>query len=271
MSRNAPGTRIPGYCLWKTRNVGYVRLDGRRKVLPGPYGSPESRAAYDVLIAAWTGNGRSLAGTSPVLAAALAKAHESTDVRPAPAPIPTTSYTVVEFVRDFMNHAKIRYAKHRDCDHFKEALRPVLKRFADLPLAEFGPKRLRECREVFVGMGLCRREVNRRVRRIQKAVAWAVSDERCPGEVSHRLIALEPLRRGEVEVRESIPVQPVEVALVDATLPHLLPEIAAMVLVQKYTGARSGEVVEMREGDIDRAGDVWVYKPRTHKTAWRGH
>jgi len=36
------------------------------------------------------------------------------------------------------------------------------------------------------------------------------------------------------------------------------------------TGARPGEICSMRIGDVDRTGDVWSYKPRTHKTAHKG-
>ena len=50
--------------------------------------------------------------------------------------------------------------------------------------------------------------------------------------------------------------------LVEATLPHLSPTVAAMVRVQRLTGMRPQEVVLMRAGDIDRADPAcWVYRP----------
>ena len=43
-----------------------------------------------------------------------------------------------------------------------------------------------------------------------------------------------------------------------------------MVEIQRLTGMRSGEVVQMRTGDLDRTGDVWVYEPAEHKTEHHG-
>jgi len=44
-----------------------------------------------------------------------------------------------------------------------------------------------------------------------------------------------------------------------------------MVQVQRYTGARPGEVCVMRTVDIDRSEEVWIYSPAAHKTAHHGH
>ena len=58
--------------------------------------------------------------------------------------------------------------------------------------------------------------------------------------------------------------------VVGATLPHLPAPIAAMVQVQRLTGARPAEVCILRPIDIDRSGPVWRYVPQTHKTKHRG-
>src|SRR2546430_10597149 len=50
------------------------------------------------------------------------------------------------------------------------------------------------------------------------------------------------LRVGRGKARESIPVVPVEVAVVEATLPHLPPIVADMIRVQLATGMRPGEL-----------------------------
>ena len=41
-------------------------------------------------------------------------------------------------------------------------------------------------------------------------------------------------------------------------------------MLQWHTGMRSGEVRIMRPIDIDRRGEVWVYRPSKHKNDWRG-
>ena len=42
-----------------------------------------------------------------------------------------------------------------------------------------------------------------------------------------------------------------------------------MVWFQRWTGTRPGEVCLLRPCDIDRTGEVWVYRPERHKLSWR--
>ncbi len=64
---------------------------------------------------------------------------------------------------------------------------------------------------------------------------------------------------------------PVPRGLVEETLPILHPMVADMVLLQLETGMRPGELVIMRAIDIDTVGQVWLYRPEEHKTAYLGH
>ncbi len=43
-----------------------------------------------------------------------------------------------------------------------------------------------------------------------------------------------------------------------------------MVRLERLTGARPGEIIQMRPMEINRSGDVWLYKPETHKTQHHG-
>jgi integrase len=43
-----------------------------------------------------------------------------------------------------------------------------------------------------------------------------------------------------------------------------------MVLFQWHTGCRPGEVCSIRADEIDKTGEVWLYKPTYHKLAYRG-
>ncbi len=45
-----PKSTYPTYCRHRRNNTGYVTIDGKQKFLTGPYGSAESRAAYDALV-----------------------------------------------------------------------------------------------------------------------------------------------------------------------------------------------------------------------------
>jgi len=78
------------------------------------------------------------------------------------------------------------------------------------------------------------------------------------------------LKHGRSDARESEPIMPVDDVVVEATLPHLSTTVAAMVRVQRLTGARPGEICAMRTADIDTSGPVWTYRPAQHKTQHHG-
>ena len=152
------------------------------------------------------------------------------------------------------------------------SLKPLRLLYGRTPAADFGPKRLKAVREHMVReQDLCRNVTNNRVNRVRRFFKWCAAEELVPPGVYHGLLAVDGLKCGRTEARETAPVKPVPDAHVEATLPHLGPQIAAMVQIQRLTGMRPGEVVQMRPGDIDRTGEVWVYRPEKHKNKWRGH
>ncbi len=59
-------------------------------------------------------------------------------------------------------------------------------------------------------------------------------------------------------------------AVVDATLPHLNRHVRGLIEFQRLTGCRPGEACALRLCDVDRAGAVWLYRPKLHKTAHKG-
>jgi integrase len=116
--------------------------------------------------------------------------------------------------------------------------------------------------------GWCRKVANRNVSRLKQVFKWAVGAELLPEEVWRRLLALEGLRKGRSQARETEKVRPVPDAQVDAVLPLLSPQVVAMIELQRLTGARSGELCTMRTCDVDTADKrVWVYRPPKHKTS----
>jgi integrase len=62
----------------------------------------------------------------------------------------------------------------------------------------------------------------------------------------------------------------VEDSIVDATLPVLPDIVADMVRLQRLTGARPAEVCMLRPCDVDRSGEIWLYRPESHKTEHHG-
>lgn len=90
---------------------------------------------------------------------------------------------------------------------------------------------------------------------------WAVSEELAPASVYQALCTVAGLKYGRTTARETQPVTPVDDHWVDATLPYLAPHVADMFRVQRLTGMRPGDVTLIRWQDIDRSGDIWVYRP----------
>jgi integrase len=52
-------------------------------------------------------------------------------------------------------------------------------------------------------------------------------------------------------------------------LPHLSPIVADMIRLQRLTGCRPEDVCHLRPCDVDTSGDVWLYRPGSHKTEHR--
>jgi integrase len=54
-------------------------------------------------------------------------------------------------------------------------------------------------------------------------------------------------------------------AIVERTIEHLCPTVAAMVRLQLASAMRPGELVVMRACDLNMSGAVWEYRPGSHK------
>jgi integrase len=246
-------------------------LGGRKDVLLGPHGTKESRVEYARVIAEWEAAGR----TIPHRAAA-------------------SDLTIHELILRFWLHVEKHYRRPdgsptSEIDSYRMSFKPLKRLYGDALAKEFGPLSLKAVREAMVSgswlteaekakrqeeghkLTWCRGLVNQRIGRIRRMFKWAVENEMIQAPVYQALMAVRGLVRGRSEARDTAPVKPVHPAWVEAVLPHLLPQVAAMVELQLTTGMRAGEVTIMRTIDIDTKGRIWLYKPTDHKTAWRGH
>jgi integrase len=118
--------------------------------------------------------------------------------------------------------------------------------------------------------GRSRSECNRRVSLIKRIMKWAVSEELVPPAVYQAVASVPGLQRGRTTARETVPVGPVDDAVVDATLPFLNRHVRGLVEFQRLTGCRPGEACSVRRSDIDTGGHLWLYRPHRHKNAYRG-
>ena len=151
------------------------------------------------------------------------------------------------------------------------ALRPLRELYGNTPANEFGPKSLKAVRQHMIDGGLSRGLINKRIGQIKRAFRWAVAEELVLSAVYHGLQAVVGLSFGRTSARETEPIRPVPDLHVAAVLPFLSPHVAGMIMVQRLSGMRPGEVTVMRPCDIDMTGDVWIYQPFDHKNRWRGH
>jgi integrase len=243
-----PRKRKPTYTLHKATGQARVRINGQDHYL-GEYGSAESRARYDDLIAEW-----------------LLRYGDTT----------RQTLTVDDLAILFIEDAEKHYRRPDgtptgSAENMRHALRPLVKQFGRVPIREFGPRVLKEFRDHLVAIGHCRTHINRKIGRVRQVFRWGVENEYCPVEVYQSLLTVTGIRPGRKGVRESEPIRPVAEGTVTATLPHLPPAVAAMVKLQLLTGARPGEICAMRPCDITFGTDgVWVYRPASHKTEHHG-
>lgn len=251
-------TKPPAYRHYKPKNLGVVRIRGKDYYL-GRFGTPESHAMYRRVVAEhWGGTAPSPNGPEPQTPSA-----------------PESGPTINELLLAFWRHAMTHYRgpdgqATQELSNMADAIRPLRRLFEHQPAASFGPLALRAVRDEMVKTGLARTTVNARINRIRRVFKWAASVEMIPASVPQALDNVDGLQRGRSLAREPAPVESVPAEIVEATLPHLSPVVAAMVRVQMLTGMRAGEVMQMRGLDLTKGDPNWEYRPRVHKNAWRG-
>lgn len=246
--------RVPSYCLHKASSQAVVRINGRDYYL-GTFGSDKSHAEYEQLISEWRSSRKSA----------------SSAITPSLNP----SITISELILHYHRFAQGYYTKDgkltKEFTEMSFALRPVRKLYGSSLAREFGPLKLQTVRQFMIDLDLSRGVINNRINRIKRCFKWAVSEELIPPSIYEGLRAVAGLRRGRTAARETGPVLPVDDADVDAIFPYVVPQVAAMVKLQRMTGMRPCEVVMIHSNDIDMSKEIWIYTPADHKNSWRGH
>lgn len=241
---------VPAYRKHKQSGQAIVTLNGRDHLL-GPHGTKASKFEYDGLIGEWLQHGRQREPDAP-----------------------KASLSVVELIVAYLDFAHGYYRKDdRPTGEYAAivcALRHVKAIYGRKPAAEFGPIALQSIMRRMVDDGLSRSVVNQNTGRIKRMFRWGVSQELVPADVAQSLWAVPGLRQGRSEARESTPVLPVEDSIVEATIGNLPTTVADMLRLQRFAGCRPNEVCQLRPCDIDRSGDVWEYRPQSHKTQHHG-
>lgn len=148
---------------------------------------------------------------------------------------------------------------------------------------DFRAADLKKLRDLWAGpeFNHARKTINKALGRVKRFFRWMVAEERCSFETYAVLNALAPISQGKM--RDNDPVEPVPLADLEATLPHIKEPGRTIILVQLYGGPRSSEACRMRSGELFRGGEVqigrrvlkvpdgvWIFLPGMHKTRKRG-
>jgi integrase len=241
---------VPSYRKHRATGQAVVTLNGRDFYL-GPHGTKVSKAEYDRIIGEWLQQGRQI---HPVGG--------------------TGSLSVIELIVSYINFVRGYYRKDgqptSEVESIRLSLKPVKSLYGRKPCSEFGPTALQVVRQAMVSDGLARKLVNQRIGRIKRMFKWGAAAELIPASIPQALSMVEGLKRGRTEAHETAPIKPVDDRIVEATLPHMPEVVADMVRLQRLTGMRPAEVCVVRPMDLERSGDVWSFRPASHKTDHHG-
>ncbi len=150
--------RVPSYRLHKQSGQAIVTLPdgmgGRRDVLLGKYDSRESKAEYARVVAEWTVGGMRL------------------PANPATADLPVNELLVA-----YWKHAEVYYGydkgRRGDSYSLQDALRIVKQLYGTTAAADFGPKKLKACRQKMIKAGWSRTYINHQIGRLRRMFRWA--------------------------------------------------------------------------------------------------
>jgi integrase len=151
------------------------------------------------------------------------------------------------------------------------SMRPMLELYGEVRAEDITPRMLVAVRDRMIAAGISVGIINQRVNMIRRVWKWLTRTERVPAAVWHGLCSVEPIKPGRTKARVSEPVRPVAEEWIEAACRVLCRSVATMVQVQHLSGMRPGEICAMRPCDIDMSGEIWIYRPKRHKTAHHGH
>jgi integrase len=244
MSNLCSPERAPAYRLHKRSGQAVVTIDGRDIYL-GKYRSEASREAYRRKIAEWI-------------------QHDGNP--PAPRHTAAITEVAVAYTECAIGYYRKNGKATDEVRMIKTAAKIIRELHGRTPVAEFGPLALKAVREQKIGEDWCRTHINKQVERVKRMFKWATENELIPGTVYESLRCVAGLKRGRTEAREGRKVKPISDTDLMATVEHMSAVVADMVQLQRFTGARRGEICDIRPGDINRKADPWEYVPHGHTT-----
>ena len=230
-----------------------VRSLPRPESLPRKWGSPESFEAYERFKLQWQAD----------------RARAS-----LPQAEPEEPFTVLELCWAYFQYAEGYYRKHgrptRSLDNVKLAIRAVKGPYGHEPVAAFGRATFLQSRRIWRPRAQPGPTSTSKSASSSGCSSGESAAELVPPAVHHGPFGRRGFADGAehgqgIDGRGAGPDD-----VIDATLPHLPPVVADMVRFERLTGCRPGEVCMIRPCDVDRSGEVWQYRPESHKTEHHG-
>ena len=241
--------RKPVYGFHCTSGKARTTVNGKRVYL-GEYDSPDSKAAFDRIMAEWQA------------------AHTERT------PTVNVELTVTRLAVLFLQHAEAEYRRDGkptgETANFRHAMQSMNNLFHGVRVIDFGPKKLKQLQAQLVKDGLAQQTINGRIRRIKQVIEWGVSEELVSVSVSKSLKTVHGLRVGKTPARAPEPKGPVCEAHVNAIKPLVTRPMWGLIQFMLLTGCRPSEAVSLRWSEIDISKAVWTYCPKHHKTAHKG-
>lgn len=249
-------TRLPKYRLHRPSGQALVELGGKRHYL-GKHGTAESRAKFDRIVGEWLAKGRQGAVAEP------SSKGRSFDL------------DLHELIAAYWGHADQYYRTDGEVTGQHHQVRNTLKRlramYGDTLVTDFGPLAMAAFQVMLLETGdLSRTSINKALGIVRRMFKWGVGRELVSEAGWLRLRTVDGLKRGRTTAREAADIRPVDDHNVQLAVAALSETVADMVLVQRLLAARPSEICRMRVEEIDRSGDVWLYRPGRHKGSHLG-
>lgn len=241
--------RKPVYGFHEASGQARTTFNGQRHYL-GVFNSPESKKAFDKILADW-------------------EAAHSERSKSAPVTLTVSRLAVL-----FLKHAEKEYVRDGkptgETANFRYALKAMTNMYHGVKVIDFGPKKLKQLQQQMVADGLAQQTINSAIRRIRQVFDWGVSEEIVPGRIAQDLHTVAGLRQGRTSAPAPKSKGSVPLADIEAVKPFVTKPVWGMIEFMLLTGCRPSEAIALKWSEIDISGQVWIYRPGHHKTAHKG-
>ena len=253
--------KLPTYGLHKPTGQARCYVNGKTVYL-GKYGSEESRIRFGDLVGKLVGGQQ----IDPIARTKVGSTTCGQTDDPGP--------SVGELCLVFLRHAETHYVKNgkqtSEVHILKSVIRPLNELYGMFPAKDFGPLALKAVREKMIATGWTRGTINAGMSRIRRIFKHAIANELIDGSSLPRLQCVAPLLAGRTEAHDNAPRTAVDDDSINAVRKLVRPLVRDLIDLQRLCGARSGELVMMTGGMLNRSGKVWSAELNDNKCLHHG-